>query len=144
MTSAPRGPIRVLIADGDPLVGRALVHLLQAVDDIAVIGTADTAETLLALARQLHPTVAIIDARTARLDGLAATRRLIQQVPATRVVVVSVYAALCAQALAAGACWFLLKDGSRGELVAAIRLAAQGQCQARSVVSVSGEGEHHE
>jgi DNA-binding NarL/FixJ family response regulator len=135
VTSALPGPIRILIADGDPLVCRALVHLLQEVHDIAVVGTAGTAETLLEQARLLHPAVVVIDARTAQLDGLTATRRLIQQEPATRVVVVSVYDALCEQALAAGACWCLLKDGSRAELVSAIRRAAQGQCQAATSIA---------
>ena len=129
MESAARGPIRVLIADGDPLVCRALVRLLQDVADLEIVATAGTGERVLELAIQLQPAVAVVDAHTARMDGLAVTRSLGRQVPATRVVVVSVYAMLGEAALAAGACRFLLKDGSREELVAAIRLAALGQCQ---------------
>ncbi|HMA33896.1 MAG TPA: response regulator transcription factor [Chloroflexia bacterium] len=140
MDSAPRGPIRVLIADGDPLVCRALVRLLQDAGDLEVVATASTAETVLALATQLQPAVVVVDAQTARLDGLAVTRRLGQQVPATRVVVVSVYATLCDAALAAGACQCLLKDGSRAELVAAIRLAAQGHCQAAGAAGLGLAG----
>ena len=69
----------------------------------------------------------MVDARTAWLDGLAVTRSLGHQVPATRVVVVSVHATFREAPLAAGACQFLLKDSSRAEFVAAIRLAVQGR-----------------
>ena len=75
-----------------------------------------------------------MDARTAQLDGMALTRRLRQRTPAMRIVVLSVYATFRDQALAAGACRFLLKDCGRDELVAAIRLAAHGQCQANGSV----------
>lgn len=129
MDSAPRSPIRILIADSDPRVGRALARLLQAVGDLDVVATASTSESALALAGRLRPTVAVVDAWTAGLDGLALTRSLAAQAPAPRVVMVSVYAMLGGPALAAGACRFLLKDGSREELAAAIRLAAQGRCE---------------
>jgi DNA-binding NarL/FixJ family response regulator len=56
-------------------------------------------------------------------------QRICQQIPATRVIVLSVYEALRDEALSAGACRFLLKNHGRDGLVAAIRLAASGQCQ---------------
>jgi DNA-binding NarL/FixJ family response regulator len=126
---ALRDPIRLLIADSDPRVGRALARLLQDVGDLDVVATASTHESALALVARLCPTVAVVDAWTAGLDGLALTRALGAQAPAPRVVVVSVYALLGGPARAAGACRFLLKDGSREELAAAIRLAAQGRCE---------------
>ena len=122
-------PIRVLIADGDRLVGRALVRLLQDAVDIEVVATAADERVALKLAIQQQPVVALIDARTAHLDGMALTQNLRQQSPATQIIVLSVYATFRDQALAAGACRFLLKDCGRGELVAAIHLAARGQCQ---------------
>jgi DNA-binding NarL/FixJ family response regulator len=127
--SALRSPIRILIADSDPRVGRALARLLHDVGDLEVVATASTRESVLALVGRLRPTVAVVDAWTAGLDGLALTRSLAAQAPAPRVVVVSVYAMLGAPARAAGACRFLLKDGSREELAAAIRLAAEGRCE---------------
>ena len=121
-------PIRVLIADGDPLVCRALARLLQDAVDVEVVATAVDEQAALALAVQLQPEVGLVDVRTASLDGMALTRSLHQQVPATRVIVLGVYATFRHQALAAGACRFLLKDCGRDELVAAIHLAARGQC----------------
>src|SRR5689334_12749308 len=87
-----RAPIRVLIADGDPRVGRALGRLLQDAPDVEVVATATEAGAVLELAAQLQPAVVVVDARLAQLDGLAVTRRLRLAVPATQVVVVSVYA----------------------------------------------------
>jgi DNA-binding NarL/FixJ family response regulator len=94
------------------------------------VGTTSDDGAVVALAGQLHPAVVVVDARMAQLDGLTVTRSLYRQPAAPPVVVLSVYGTLRDQALAAGACRFLLKDCSRAELVAAIRLAAQGQCQA--------------
>jgi DNA-binding NarL/FixJ family response regulator len=129
MRSPQPAPIRVLIADGDPRVGRALGRLLHDAVEVEVVATATDGPAILEYGRRLQPAVAIVDAGTARFDGLALTRSLCQQTPAARVVVLSVYATLRDPAFAAGACRFLLKDCSRAELVAAIRGAARGQCQ---------------
>jgi len=122
-------PIRVLIVDGDPLICRALVRLLKDAADVEVVATATDALVTLELAEQFQPAVALLDAGTARLDGMTLTRSLRQQAPAIQVVVLSVYATMRDLSLAAGACRFLLKDSGRDELVGAIRLAAEGQCQ---------------
>ena len=122
-------PIRVLIVDGDPLICRALVRLLRDAPDVEVVATATDASVTLELAEQFQPAVALLDAGTARLDGMTLTRSLRQQAPATRVVMLSVYATMRDPSLAAGACRFLLKDCGRDELVGAIRLAARGRCQ---------------
>ena len=129
MPTPPRAPIRVLIVDGDPRVGRALGRLLQDAGDVTVVGTASEAGAVLALAGRLQPAVAVVDVRTARLDGLAVTRSLRAALPELQVVAVSVYGLWRDEALAAGACQFLLKDASRAALRTAIRLAAHGQCQ---------------
>jgi DNA-binding NarL/FixJ family response regulator len=135
-----RAPIRVLVADGDPLVCRALVRLLHDSVDVEVIATAKDEDEVLELAGQLHPAVALVDARTgrtgmstARVDGIEvtqSTQSLCRQLPATRVIILGVYATMREQALNAGACRFVLKDCSRDTLVEAIRLAASGQCEA--------------
>lgn len=118
--------------DGDPLAGRALVRLLGPADDIEVVATAADEQAAVALAIQLRPAVALVDVGVARLDAIEITRILCQQAPATRVVALSVYETFRSQALAAGACRFLLKDCGRDELAAAIRLAARGQCQGQA------------
>jgi len=122
-------PIRVLIVDGDPLICRALVRLLKDAPDVEVVATATDAMVTLELAEQFQPAVALLDAGTARLDGMTLTRSLRRQAPAIQIVVLSVYATMRDPSLAAGACRFLLKDCGRDELVGAIRLAARGRCQ---------------
>ena len=133
-------PIRVLIADGDPLVCRALVRLLHDCVDVEVIATAKDEDEVLELAGQLHPAVALVDARAGRMgmstawvDGMKATQSLCRQLPATRVIILGIYATMREQALSAGACRFLLKDCSRDMLVEAIRLAASGQCETNGI-----------
>lgn len=121
--------IGVLIADGEPLVGRALARLLANNAGVQVIATSARGDEVLELAGRLHPAVALVDAHTPRMDGMDVTRNLCQRFPETRVIVLGVYEALRDEALRAGACRFLLKDGGRAALVAAIQLAASGQCE---------------
>ncbi len=123
-------PIRVLIADGDPLVCRALARLLRNSAGVEVIATSADQDEVLELAGQFHPSVALVDARTAQMDGMEVTRSLLRRYPGTRVIVLGVYATMRDQALVAGACRFLLKDCSGDTLVEAIRLAANGDCDA--------------
>lgn len=136
-------PIRVLIVDSNPQVGRALVRLLQPADDIEVVATAADENAVLELALRLRPAVALVDVGDGRMDGIEITQALSKQSP-TRVVVLSVYATFSERALAAGACWFLLKDCRREELVVAIRLAAHGQCQSNGEQHFDQVGLHAE
>jgi DNA-binding NarL/FixJ family response regulator len=132
MSTTNNDPIRVLIADGDPLVSRALVNLLHNSTQVDVIATAADGGEALALAREFAPAIALVDSWTNgghRLDGIKLIRRLCRQSPATRIVALGVFAMMRDQALAAGACRFLLKDCSRDTLVAAILLAASGHCE---------------
>ncbi len=128
-------PIRVLIADGNPLVCRALARLLGNSAGVEVIATSVDQDEVLDLTDRLHPDVALVDARAARLgdtsrmDGMEVTRCLCHMSPAARVIVLGIYATMRNQALTAGACRFLLKDCSRDTLVEAIRLAANGECE---------------
>jgi len=129
-------PIRVLIADSDPLVGRALARLLHDSVEVEVVATAKAEDEVLDLAGRFHPAVALVDARTGRtgrLDGIKVTQSLCRQLPVTRVIILGVYATMREPALTAGACRFLLKDCSRDTLVAAIRLAASGKCEAKGI-----------
>jgi DNA-binding NarL/FixJ family response regulator len=129
MSTPQEGPVRVLVADGDPLVSRALVRLLQDASAVEIVAVAADGVAAQALALHLQPAVAVLDARTAQPDGMVLLRHLRLLAQAPRIVVLSVYATCREQALAAGACQFLLKDCGRDALVAAILLAAQGHCQ---------------
>ncbi|MGW4383511.1 response regulator [Kitasatospora sp. NPDC004531] len=126
MTTAP---IRVLIADDEPLVRSGLAVILGAEADIEVVGEADTGAQAVALARSLTPDVVLTDVRMPALDGIQAARRILDTVvPAPRVVVITTFENddSVHDALLAGAAGFLLKRSRPEAIVQAVRLAAFG------------------
>ncbi|MGY1745037.1 response regulator [Blastococcus sp. SYSU D00695] len=120
---------RVLLADDQGLVRAGFRMILEAQDGLEVVGEAGDGEEAVALAARERPDVVLMDIRMPRLDGIAATRAVVADSPATRVLVLTtfdldeyVYAAL-----EAGASGFLLKDVGRDDLVAAVRVVAAGE-----------------
>jgi DNA-binding NarL/FixJ family response regulator len=118
---------RVLIADDQALVRTGFTMILKAAGIDVVGGAADGLEAV-QLARTLRPDVILMDIRMPHLDGLEATRRVLTEVPGTRVIMLTtfdldkyVYAAL-----AAGASGFLLKDVTPEHLAAAVTLVSTG------------------
>jgi DNA-binding NarL/FixJ family response regulator len=120
--------IRVLVVDDHQLVRAGLTVLLQTAPDLDVVGQAADGEQALVLARDLRPDVVLMDLSMPVLDGVAATRRLLVEQPAARVVVLTSFAETerVQQALAAGAVGYLLKDCDPHELMSGVRAAAQG------------------
>ncbi|MFD8479432.1 response regulator [Kitasatospora sp. NPDC059673] len=122
-------PIRVLIADDEPLVRSGLAVILSAEPDIEVVGEAESGAQALALARALTPDVVLTDVRMPALDGIQAARRILDTVvPAPRVVVITTFENddSVHDALLAGAAGFLLKRSRPEAIVQAVRLAAFG------------------
>jgi DNA-binding NarL/FixJ family response regulator len=123
-------PIRVIIADDQPLMRGALSMSLSAEPDIEVVGEAGDGVEVLELANRLEPDVVVMDLRMPRLDGVAATRHLTQSAQAvnTRVLVITTFHLdeYIVEALRAGASGFLLKDSTSAELVQAVRVVASG------------------
>lgn len=120
--------INLVIADDQPLARAGLRMIADGTDDLRVVGeAADGAEAIEAV-RRLRPAVAILDVRMPRLDGLAATRRIIADAPATRILVLTTFDldAYAFEALQAGASGFLLKDARPEAIVHAIRTVARG------------------
>jgi DNA-binding NarL/FixJ family response regulator len=120
--------IRVLIADDQRLVRAGFMMILGSEEDIEVVGEADDGVEAVARVRELRPDVVLMDIRMPGLDGIEATRRVVAEHPEVRVVVLTtfdldeyVYAAL-----RAGASAFLLKDAKESQLLAAIRVVADG------------------
>ena len=120
--------VRVLLADDQALVRAGFRMILEAQDDLEVVGEAGDGEQALELSRAELPDVVLMDIRMPRLDGLAATSLLVQELPSTRVLVLTTFDAddHVYDALQAGASGFLLKDVGRDELVHAVRVVAAG------------------
>ena len=121
--------IRVLVADDHPAFRRGLELMLVDVDDLDVVGMAETGARAVDLAGSLAPDVVLMDLRMPDLDGIEATRRIVRGAPAPAVVVLtmfedddSVFAAM-----RAGARGYLLKGADQDEIVRAIRAAAAGE-----------------
>ncbi|MCP4425381.1 MAG: response regulator transcription factor [Chloroflexi bacterium] len=121
--------IRVLLVDDQALFREGLHTLLSVRDDIEIVGEADNGEEAIQIAAQTNPDVILMDLRMPVLDGVAATRRLTQIQPDSRVIVLTTFDddEHIFDGLRAGAVGYLLKDVSSQKLVEAIRAAAGGQ-----------------
>jgi DNA-binding NarL/FixJ family response regulator len=120
--------IRVVIADDQGMVRAGLRSLLDGEPDIEVVGDAADGEQAIATVRQLRPDVVLMDIRMPVLDGLEATRRLVAEDGAVRILVLTTFDLdeYVFDALRAGASGFLLKDATAEELASAVRTLAQG------------------
>ncbi len=120
--------LRVLLADDQALVRAGFRMILEAQDDIAVVGEAGDGHEAVAACALHQPDVVLMDIRMPRLDGIAATRAIVRRRPATRVLVLTTFDLddYVYDALQAGASGFMLKDVGRDELVAAVRVVAGG------------------
>jgi len=121
---------RVLIADDQALVRAGFRMVLEAEDDIAVVGEAANGEQAIHGAQRLSPDVVLMDIRMPELDGIAATRRIAGGGDgAPRVLILTTFDLdeYVYDALGAGASGFLLKDSPPEQLVTAIRVVAGGE-----------------
>jgi DNA-binding NarL/FixJ family response regulator len=118
----------VLLCDDQALVRVGLRKILDAEDDLEVVGEAGDGEDAVAEAGRLRPDVVLMDIRMPVLDGIEATRRIAGAQPATRVVVLTTFGldGYVYDALRAGASGFMLKDAPPEEIVAAVRIVANG------------------
>jgi DNA-binding NarL/FixJ family response regulator len=118
----------ILLADDHQLVRAGLAGLLDSADDLQVVGQAADGQQALELAADLAPDVVLMDLSMPVLDGVEATRRLLAANPAAKVVVLTSFSdqPRVADALAAGAVGYLLKDCEPRDLLAAVRAAARG------------------
>jgi DNA-binding NarL/FixJ family response regulator len=121
--------IRVLIVDDEQLVRTGFRAILEAQDDILVVGEADDGASAIEAALRLSPDVVLMDIRMRTMDGLEATRTLMaraSQRPKVVVLTTFDYDEYVYEALKAGASAFLLKDSPQEQLVAAVRVVAAG------------------
>ncbi|SEH85601.1 MULTISPECIES: response regulator transcription factor [unclassified Leifsonia] len=122
--------IRVLLADDQVLVRAGFRALLEAEDDIEIVGEAGTGRASVDLVRKTHPDVVLMDIRMPDGDGLWATGEIVADpgLAGTRIVIVTTFELdeYVAQAIIAGASGFLVKDTEPVELIRAVRVVAAG------------------
>jgi len=123
--------IRVLLADDQALIRAGFRVLLEAADDIEVIGDAVNGEQAIELARAGRPDVILMDIRMPGTDGLAATHAIATDgtLKGTKIVILTTFETdeYVYQALRAGASGFLVKDTEPEELIRAVRVVHRGE-----------------
>jgi DNA-binding NarL/FixJ family response regulator len=121
--------IKVLLVDDHRLVRAGLQSLLDASDDIRVVGTAADGQEAIDLAAAAAPDVVLMDLSMPRMGGVEATRRLRADHPDVQVVVLTSFSdqELVLDAIDAGAVGYLLKDADPADLIEGVRAAAAGQ-----------------
>jgi DNA-binding NarL/FixJ family response regulator len=122
--------IRILLADDQPLIRSGIRALLEAEDDIDVVGEAADGREAVALATEHRPDIALLDIQMPGLDGLGATRQIVadEALASVRVVILTNFGLdeYIFAALRAGASGFLLKDTQPAELLQALRVVMRG------------------
>ncbi|WP_243228343.1 response regulator transcription factor [Microbacterium sp. CIAB417] len=121
-------PIRVLLVDDQELIRMGFRLVLDAEEDLVVVGEAGDGAEALARTAALEPDVVLMDVRMPGTDGIAATEAIVRAHPGTRVLVLTTFDLdeYAFGAIRAGASGFLLKDAQRQELLAAIRAVHRG------------------
>jgi DNA-binding NarL/FixJ family response regulator len=121
--------IKVLLVDDHQLVRAGLASLLGTADDVTVVGQAGDGAVAVQQARELEPDVVLMDLSMPVMDGVAATRQIVEELPSVQVLVLTSFSdrTRVDLALGAGAIGYLLKDSEPDDLLAAVRAAARGE-----------------
>ena len=118
-----------MLVDDHSLVRRGFRRMLEDEPDMEVVGEAGDGEESVKLAKQLHPQVVVMDCALPRMNGLEATRQIIENSPETSVLMLSMHSesTWVRQAIEAGAKGYVLKNAMDLELGPAIRKIAAGE-----------------
>jgi len=120
--------VRVLLVDDQPLLRQGYRMVLSAQDDLEVVGEAADGAAAVRAAHTLRPDVVLMDVRMPGMDGIEATRQIVQQTPDVRVIILTTFDVdqYAFSALRAGASGFLLKNVPPDDLLSGIRAVATG------------------
>ncbi|RLA41643.1 MAG: DNA-binding response regulator [Gammaproteobacteria bacterium] len=120
--------IRVLLVDDHAMLRKGMVLLLSEEDDVEVIGEASDGEQAIEQARVLKPDVVVMDISMPKLNGVEATREIIAESPASKIIALSIHSAkhVVDDMLSAGAVGYVLKESVPEELLQGIRSVMRG------------------
>jgi DNA-binding NarL/FixJ family response regulator len=120
---------RILLADDHAVVRHGFRRILDAQDDMEVVGEVSNGREAVDQSAAIQPDVVIMDVTMPELNGIEATRRIAEQVPRTRILALSMHrdSVYVREILRAGARGYLLKDSSEADLISAVRAVAQGE-----------------
>ncbi len=121
--------IRVLVADDHTIIRSGLRMLLEREPGFEVVAEASDGRQAVELAESLKPDVAVLDIGMPNLNGIEATRQIVQKLPRTRVVVLSMHSdeSYVLKALKSGARGYLLKDSAESDILNSIRAVNDGK-----------------
>ena len=121
-------PIRVAIAEDQRLVTRMLGRFIDDEPDMEIVGEAYNGEEAIALCQEKRPAVVLMDVSMPVMDGISATRKIREQVPETKILILTTHASdtHVFNGIKAGARGYLLKNGTPEELAGAIRTVFAG------------------
>lgn len=119
---------RILLADDHAVVRRGFRMILDAQEDLEVVGEVANGREAVEVATALQPDVVVMDVTMPELNGIEATRRIADSAPRTRVLALSMHkdAVYVREILRAGARGYLLKDSGEADLLSAVRAVAKG------------------
>ncbi|HEX9087438.1 MAG TPA: response regulator transcription factor [Arthrobacter sp.] len=122
------GPIRILLADDQPLLRMGFRLILEGEEDLSVVGEASDGAEAVGQVRDLAPDVVLMDVRMPVLDGIEATRAITASGAHARIIILTTFDLdeYAFAGLQAGASAFLLKDVAPAELIRAVRVVASG------------------
>jgi DNA-binding NarL/FixJ family response regulator len=124
-----RKPMRLAIVDDHELTRESLRDMLDDQPDLEVVGEAASGQEALLLCSRLHPDIVLMDVRMPDMDGIRATEQIKRQYPKISVLMITMQdnPDYLLEALNAGAAGYVLKDASKYQVVAALRLVSEGE-----------------
>jgi DNA-binding NarL/FixJ family response regulator len=125
----PEKPIRILIAEDQPLIRRAFASMLALEPDFEIVAQAADGIDAVQAARRYLPDVVLLDIQMPRLNGIAATQQIVRDCPGAQVIILTTYDTddLIFDSICAGAQAYLLKDAEESEILDTIRAVSRGQ-----------------